>query len=88
MNEAQIRKFSASQSESGNSLSLVWLQGRRGPEALLGQVGAAFKTDELLWLRSNVFEDDAQQLVSEIKDAHGEQRPSTAEGKRVEKRFC
>lgn len=70
MDDAEVGELSARQPEGGDGLGLVIVWRQRQLEALLREVGAALEADGLLWLRGDIFEDDAQQLVGKIEDTH------------------
>jgi hypothetical protein len=71
MYHTEVSEFPAGKSEVSDVLSLIGFWRRMWLEALLRKIGPSFETDELLWLRSNMFKNDTKKLVGEIEDAHG-----------------
>ena len=39
-------------------------------EAFLRKIGPSFETNELLWLRGNMFKNDTEKFVGEVEDTH------------------
>lgn len=54
-------------------------------EAFLRKIGPSFETNELLWLRGNMFKNDTEKFVGEVEDTHRDvintiQGPKEADG--------